>query len=171
MITFMFKVNFFINGILGFTYLDPVTSNIIDFCSEINDTASCGLLSRKKKESKVICRFVSCIERHDYSCNVYLKDDLITSIQDYVARSAENITNIPENITVIHNITSTNENVANISRNVISIPENITNIKENITNSPENMTSIPLNITSMQQTRTEQIPDRTEDTKGRTSLL
>ena len=171
MITFLFKVNFLINDVLGFTYLNPVTSNISDYCLEINNTASCGLLSRKEKESKVICRFVSCIERHDYSCKVYLKDDLITSIQDYVARSAENITSIPENITIIPNITTTEDNVANISRNVINILENITNIQENITNSPEIITSILLNITSMQQTRTEQIPDRTEDTKGRTSLL
>ena len=70
--------------ISGFRYMNPDTSNISDYCSEINNTSSCGLLVREQ-ESEVRCRFDSCDERHIYACKEILtlfKDDPVTSIPE-----------------------------------------------------------------------------------------
>ena len=70
--------------ILGFKYINAANTNISDYCSEVNNTVSCGLLVRDKG-SEVRCRFDSCDERHIYVCKEILtifKDDPVTSIPE-----------------------------------------------------------------------------------------
>ena len=42
-------------------YMDPDNTNISDYCSEVNNNVSCGLLVREKG-SEVRCRFDSCVK-------------------------------------------------------------------------------------------------------------
>ena len=48
--------------------MNPVTSKISEYCSKGTIAESCGLLVRDHG-SEVRCRFVSCMEKHVYTCN------------------------------------------------------------------------------------------------------
>ena len=52
--------------------MNPANTNISDYCSEVNNTESCGLLVRNLG-FKVRCRFVPCSEKHEYTCSNEIK--------------------------------------------------------------------------------------------------
>ena len=81
---FLLSKTEFLFLILGFKYINPVNTNINNYCSEVNNTESCGLLVIEKG-SEVRCRFDSCDERRIYVCKEILtifKDDPVTSIPE-----------------------------------------------------------------------------------------
>ena len=71
--------NYLLFLISGLRYINAANTNISDYCSEVNNTLSCGLLVREKG-SEVRCRFDSCDERHIYVCKEMF--DPITSIPE-----------------------------------------------------------------------------------------
>ena len=60
--------NIYFLFILGFQYATQNTNNISDFCTGMNKSTSCALLTRTS-ESGAKCVFTSCSERHDYICS------------------------------------------------------------------------------------------------------
>ena len=69
---FFIYQNNFVLLLSGVRYMNPVSSNIIYYCSEIIYTESCGLLVRNMG-FEVKCRFVPCSEKHFYTCTKLLR--------------------------------------------------------------------------------------------------
>ena len=51
----------------GLSYVRSKTENITGFCTGMNGSASCGLLTKYPKQTR--CTFVNCSEKHSYLCS------------------------------------------------------------------------------------------------------
>ena len=60
----------------GLSYARSKSENITGFCTGMNGSASCGLLTKYPNPLQPRCKFVNCSEKHAYICGFHIPTGL-----------------------------------------------------------------------------------------------